>query len=458
MIVLDDTIAAVSTPPGESGIGIVRLSGKGAVEIAGRLFRSPKGKDLVEVPSHTIHYGYIVSPDGSDIMDEVLLSVMKAPHTFTREDVVEINCHGGILPIRRVLEAVIGEGARLAGPGEFTLRAFMNGRIDLSQAEATIDLIRAKTEQSGRIALEQLSGGLSKRITGFREILADTSARIEAYIDFPEEDLELSGEAGILESVDYLIRELERLSKSYEGGRFFREGVSVAIVGRPNVGKSSLLNAMMGSDRAIVTDVPGTTRDIIEEYINLNGIPLRIMDTAGIREARNLAESEGVRRSLRAIEGADIVLTLFDSSRPLSEEDRHVMERVRGKKCILVLNKSDLVAELNEAELPDEVPRVGMSAKTLDGLESLKAEIERTLLREVCLSEGVVITNLRHRIAIDRACDALRRGMDAITSRKPYEIIALELRDALDGLGEIVGSVTTEDILNRIFAEFCIGK
>ena len=458
MMNLEDTIAAISTPLGEGGIAIVRLSGKKAIEIAEKVFRPKKERALHTVRSHSMLYGHIIETGTETVIDEVLLSVMKAPHTYTREDVVEINCHGGMLPTRKVLETVLQAGARLAEPGEFTFRAFMNGRIDLSQAEATIDLIRAKTERSGRIALEQLSGRLSEKITLYRDQVAEITAHIEAYIDFPEEELELDTKEEILGKIQEIVAALEALSATYEEGRLFREGLAVAIVGRPNVGKSSLLNALMERDRAIVTELPGTTRDVIEEYISINGIPVRIMDTAGIRETHDLAESEGVRRSLQAIEGADLILTVLDASVPLGKEDQYILERIKGRKSILVLNKTDLSQRLDEEGLPPDIPKVRISAKHGDGLEELKKAIEHSVVHDAAASEGIMITNLRHKQAIDTAKEALLRARAAIEASQPYEIIALELRDSLDRLGEIVGAVTTDDILNMIFSQFCIGK
>ncbi len=455
---LEDTIVAISTPSGEGGIGIVRLSGRDAISIASRIFHSPRGKSPAKTGSHTILYGYITNPETLTPVDEVLLSVMRAPHSYTLEDVVEINCHGGMLPLRKVLELTAKEGARLAEPGEFTFRAFMNGRIDLSQAEATIDLIRAKTDKSRRLAIEQLSGVLSEKITSTKNTIVGICAHIEAYIDFPEEELDLQTRTELCRKTDEVILQLRKLSSTYDEARFFREGLSVAIIGRPNVGKSSLLNALIERERAIVTELPGTTRDIIEECLNINGLPLRIMDTAGIREAHNLAESEGVRRSLLAIDGADLVLAMFDISLPLRDEDFGIIEKIRDRKSIIVLNKADLPHTVREDLFPEDLPMVRISAKTGDGIDSLKKEVEARIFKSGSPSDGVMITNLRHKLALDQAAESLSRASDAIKNEMPYEITALELRDGLDRLGEIVGETTTEDILNMIFSRFCIGK
>lgn len=458
---LDDTIAAISTPLGEAGIGIVRISGRDAINIADRLFFSPKGKRLYSASSHTITYGFIRDPLTGDLIDEVLISVMKAPNTYTREDIVEINCHGGFFPLRKTLELVLREGARLSEPGEFTKRAFLNGRIDLTQAEAVADLIRAKTEASQRVAIEQLKGGLSGKITKLIDRLTELCANMEAYIDFPDEDIEPATLDAINAELTSIIDKLERLSKTYEEGRFLREGVNVAIVGKPNVGKSSLLNALLERDRAIVTEFPGTTRDVIEELLNIKGLLVRVMDTAGIREAHEMAEREGVRRSLQAIDDSDLVIVVIDGSRPLSDEDLYIIEKVRekGKRFIVGINKADLCPSVATFAMHPLPLTLNISAKTGQGLEELKeAIINISLVGAKGESEGLIVANLRHKTAIDNAITSLRKASQDMMNSQPGEIIALSLRDGLDYLGEIVGAVTTEDILNRVFSQFCIGK
>ncbi|MEK7197633.1 MAG: tRNA uridine-5-carboxymethylaminomethyl(34) synthesis GTPase MnmE, partial [Nitrospirota bacterium] len=455
---LDDTIAAISTPLGEGGIGIVRLSGKDAFKIADRLFHSPKGKKISDTPSHRIIYGFVKDPSTNDTVDEVLVSVMRSPNTYTREDIVEINCHGGMLPLRKVLELVIREGARLADPGEFTKRAFLNGRLDLSEAEAVIDLIRAKTDEAGRIALEQLKGRLSVKILKLREALTQICTFVEAYIDFPEEEIEISSKKEMLESTGSILAELESLLKTYEEGRFFREGLGAAIVGRPNVGKSSLLNALLQEDRAIVTNMPGTTRDIIEEYLNINGLPLRIIDTAGIRESHDMAEREGVKRSLKAIEDADLVIAVVDGSEPLKNEDFEVLGKIKGKNAIIAINKSDLISPKERESRRAEVASalfsyasqiISISALKEDGLEELKDTIFSSCVKNWKeQKEGIIITNLRHKIAIQAAYDSLGNALKSMETNQPVEITAIDLREALDRIGEIVGAVTTDDILN----------
>lgn len=455
----DDTITAISTPLGEGGIGIVRLSGINALQIIDSLFISPKGKTIPQAKSHSIMYGEIHDAETGNVIDEVLVSVMRAPDTYTREDVVEVNCHGGMLPLRKVLESVLKKGARLAMPGEFTQRAFMNGRIDLVQAEAVIDVIRSKTDESRRIALEQLSGGLSEEITDIRDSLTGICAHIEAFLDFPEDEIEPETEETLLDRSGILYKRLDKLVGTYEDGRFYREGLSVAIVGRPNVGKSSLLNALLEKDRAIVTDVPGTTRDVIEEYLNINGLPVRIIDTAGIRESHDAPEQEGVRRSLRAIDDADLVISVFDGSTGLHEEDKEVIRRMNGKNTIMVINKSDLAVVVSDKDLSSGYPVVRLSAKEGEGIDALKDTVtEQTLKGGREHREGVILTNMRHKVSIERARDAVRRGRERLKEHGPLEIVAIEFRDALQGLGEVVGVVTTDDILNKIFSDFCIGK
>jgi tRNA modification GTPase len=460
----DDTIAAISTPLGEGGIGIVRMSGKDSLTIAGQIFLSPKNKLLKEIKSFHLTYGYILDPLTGGKVDEVLLSLMRSPYSYTKEDVVEINCHGGMISLMKILELVLGLGARLADPGEFTKRAFINGRIDLSQAEAVLDLIRSKTDESRRIALAQLQGGLSEKITSLRDRVMDVCVNIEAYIDFPEDEIETASKQDLRTSLQDISHTLQMLVKTYDEARFFREGLSTAIVGRPNVGKSSVLNALLQKDRAIVTETPGTTRDTIEEYLNIRGLPLRIMDTAGIRDVKDLAEKEGVKRSLQSIVNSDLVIALFDRSEPLQEEDFEVLRKIKDRTTIFVLNKSDLPAAFERTSFSAFIPTpspllLNISATRGDGIEELKDAIFSSCLKNWKEErEGVVVTNLRHKTAIQHAQASLVNAMQALTENQPIEIIALELRDSLDKLGEIVGAITTEDILERIFNEFCIGK
>lgn len=454
-----DTIAAISTPLGEGGIGIIRISGKDAISIANKIFRSPKGVNLQDVKTHTIHYGFIVDPVTQEKVDEVLVTVMRAPHTYTREDVVEINCHGGYITLKRILDIVLAQGARLAEPGEFTKRAFLRGRIDLSQAESVIDLIRAKTEQAQKIALEHLSGKLSHKINELRDRLMRVCAHVEAYIDFPEEDIDGLTQEEIQSEINSVKEEIKKLIEGYEEGKIYREGLTTAIVGKPNVGKSSLLNALLMKDRAIVTEIPGTTRDIIEEYVNIKGMPLKIVDTAGIRQTHDLVEAEGIKRSLRAASEAELVLLVLDSSRPIDSLDEEIINKVIHKKVIVVVNKKDIKSK--EFQIPNSLkdkPMVEISALKGEGIEELKELIFNTTISGKYEQEGLIVTKLRHKLALDKALEALNNALQSFKEKEPLEITAMFLREALSFLGQIVGVVTTEEILNLIFSEFCIGK
>lgn len=450
----EDTIAAISTAPGEAAIGIVRLSGKDALKIAERVFISPTGRALST--SHRICYGCIIDPDTGEQIDEALVTFMKAPRTYTREDIVEINCHGGFIATRRVLELLLRNGARAAEPGEFTKRAFLNGRIDLTQAEAVLDLIRAKTDKAERLAMAQLKGALRRKITPLREKLIDISAQIEAQIDFPEEDIEPTQAKEIQSEINAVINDLSALLKTYDEGRLFREGLKTAIIGRPNVGKSSLLNALLEAERAIVTELPGTTRDVIEEYLNLKGLPVRIMDTAGIRQAHDMAEAEGVRRSLCALEDADAAIVVIDSSVPLHKEDIEVLEKVGAKPHIVALNKCDLPEA--DISLPEGHNAIRISAKTGEGIDALKEAVFNLCIKETAADGDAVLTNARHKVATEDAIQCLEAALSALSSGLPLEIVALELKGAVQSLSALIGAITADDVLNRIFSRFCIGK
>lgn len=456
----NDTIAAISTPVGQGGIGIVRISGPRSLEIAETIFRSVKAAPLADKRSGLLLYGHIVNPADNTSVDEVLLAVMRSPNSYTKEDVVEINCHGGMISVKRTLETVLAQGARLADPGEFTKRAFLNGRINLTQAEAVFDVITAKTEESMKLALEQLQGGLSDKLADIRNKLIDISASAEAYIDFPEDDIETKTSLQISERLAGIIEDLDSLSATFLEARFFREGLAVAIVGRPNVGKSSLLNVLLKKDRAIVTELPGTTRDLIEDYLNISGLPIRIMDTAGIRNSEELVEKEGIRRSLDAINKADFIIALLDGSAPLEEDDLQLMELIRGKKAVIVINKSDLPAKISLEGIREKGREyLFVSALSGEGVEKLKSAIFHSNLRNWAEErEGVVVTNIRHKTALDKTSSALGRALGLFLADQPLEFFSIELRDALDNLGEITGTVTTEDILDKIFSTFCIGK
>ncbi|GAK48818.1 tRNA modification GTPase TrmE [Candidatus Moduliflexus flocculans] len=456
----DDTIAAISTAPGEGGIGIVRLSGIRALQIASQLFRGSRQFDIASVPTHSLHYGHIVHPVSEEWLDEALLAVMRAPHSYTREDVVEIQCHGGMLPLRNILDAALTCGARLATPGEFTKRAYLNGRIDLAQAESVIDIIRAKTDAGLQLAVKQLQGKLSAQVRELRDALQQLLAEIEASIDFSDDDIELISFAQIQCELRRCLDELSRLLATAREGKIVRDGLSLAIVGKPNVGKSSLLNLLLQEERAIVTPIPGTTRDAIEEYINLSGIPIRLIDTAGIRDTDDHVERIGVERTRQIIQQADMAICLFDRSTPLTAEDRKFAEFVADNDKLIVLNKADLPAQWDVADILNlfaaPVSPIELSITQHLGVDALKqAMVERVL--DVPL-ESVAVTNARHKQALSAAQASLRHAEQSAQAEMSPEFLAVDLRDALRHLGDITGETTTDDILDRIFSTFCIGK
>jgi tRNA modification GTPase len=452
-----DTICAVSTPLGNGGIGIIRVSGKDAIGIASKIFRSRNDRKIESAASHTLHYGHIIDPATEEMVDEVLVSVMRAPATYTRENVVEINCHGGMMPLWRTVALLIAAGARQAEPGEFTKRAFLSGRIDLAQAEAVMDIIRSKTELSLRAANEQMLGGLSSEVGALRERIVSLLASVEAGIDFPEEDIETATNSSLADEVTHNLTSIDALLSSGAYGRILRDGLATAIVGRPNVGKSSLLNALLKQDRAIVTEIPGTTRDVLEEYLNVSGIPLRILDTAGIRHTHDRIEQEGVRRSLAAIGSADIVLVVLDGSEALSDEDKRVLSEVKEKKAIAVINKSDLPRRMEKLEWPPV--QVTVSCRTGAGLDDLRQSIfEMVMQGAVMAGEHAWAVNQRHKTALEQTRESLQKARESAVSGLSPEFIALDLRGALDSIGLITGATYTEDILEKIFSDFCIGK
>lgn len=462
----DDTIAAISTPLGEGGIGIVRLSGPQALEIVEGVFHSPRGISLKEVPTHTIHYGFIIDPATETRVDEVLVSVMRAPRTYTREDVVEINCHGGIIPLRRVLELALKQGARAAAPGEFTKRAFLNGRISIDQAEAVLDIIRAKTDLGLELSLERLEGRFSRPIKELRERLLGLLAGIEVGIDFPDYEEEALPRGRLRAGLEEALRQVEYFLNHGRDGRIIREGLEVAIVGRPNVGKSTLLNSLLQENRAIVTPVPGTTRDRIEGWIELEGVPFKLIDTAGVREVQNEDEVEriGVELALSAAEGADLILFMLNLSEPLAEEDGAIARRLRGKRTILLLNKLDLgrgfsVEEALRALRIEPEAILEISAKFGDGLEELKKGLVE-LVWEGRLEprEGLFLLNIREKDLLGRTREALQQALADARAGVTPDLLAIDLEEALEVLGELTGENLSEEVIERIFSDFCVGK
>lgn len=453
----DDTIAAIATPPGEGGIGIVRLSGPDSISIVHSVFVSSRGRDIRTARGRVFH-GTIRDARGA--IDEALVHVMRAPHSYTAEDVVEINCHGGAAPLRTVLELVLSRGARLATPGEFTKRAFLNGRIDLVQAEAVIDRIQARTDAALRAASAAADGVLSRSIRELREVLIDALARVESAIDFPDDDLPELVDSALRSRLDDALARMRELLATAEAGRLYREGASVAIVGRPNVGKSSLFNALLRDARAIVTSVPGTTRDLLEEVITISGVPVRLSDTAGLRESSDEVEQIGIGRARAALENADIIMVVLDVSEPLNDGDRDILQEsaALGRPTILALNKSDLLpahAGIDENKWPAVACRV--SAKTGDGLHGLEDALGKLLLGggAVAPDQGL-ITRVHQKDSVRRAAEALERMLQNYGASP--EFLSIDLREALDALGEITGETTPDDVLDRIFSSFCIGK
>lgn len=452
-----ETIVAPATPPGEGGVGIVRLSGPKAVDFLGLVF---KGKTpSASMKSHHLYHGHLVNRDDKHV-DEVLAVVMKAPHSYTGEDVVEVHCHGGTQILRNVLDLFLGTGASMATPGEFTQRAFLNGRMDLAQAEAVVDVIKARSERAGRVAMDQLDGHLSQKIYHFSSQLKNSLALVEAHIDFPDDEVGALDLPGLLAPVRELSREMSALASSFDVGRALREGVNVLILGRPNVGKSSLMNALLGESRSIVTEVAGTTRDTLEEQLVLGGFPVRLVDAAGVRDTLDLVEQEGVRRAREKALSADLVLMVVDGGCPLVDEDFLALELCQPEKTLVVINKSDQVQVCDLATLSGYPHRVAVSAKHGQGLAELRSAVVERLGCDATLAgdEGVVITERRHRDALLQAISGLDAVVASVDALAPLECLAMELREALAALGQITGETTPDEILDQIFSQFCIGK
>ena len=457
---IDDTIAAIATAPGEGGIGIIRISGEKSLQVAQSIFKSKSGKMIKDYNARTLIYGTVV--DNEKVIDEVLVAYMKGPNSYTAEDVIEINCHGGFISVKKILELILSKGVRLAEAGEFTKRAFLNGRIDLSQAEAIIDVIKSKTDMAHEVAQSQLEGSLAKKIKDLRMNVTEVLAHLEVSIDFAEEDVEEITYQTLEEKALELRNEIKKLYDTAESGKILRDGLKTVIVGKPNVGKSSLLNSILGENRAIVTDIAGTTRDVIEEFVNIKGIPLKIVDTAGIRETEDVVEKIGVEKSRESFSTADLVIMVLDASRKLSEEDMEILESLKNKKTIVLLNKMDLEPRIELEKIEEFVNSediIKISALKHQGIEELQDKIEAMVYHgSVKNSSNLMITNSRHKDALFKAYESINDAISAIEQRMPYDFIEVDFKNIWDYLGYINGDTVREDLLDTIFANFCIGK
>ncbi|SHJ84928.1 tRNA modification GTPase trmE [Hathewaya proteolytica DSM 3090] len=459
-----DTIASVATSIGEAGISIIRVSGKDSLKIVGKIFKSKNGEDINQMKTYTMRYGFIVDDMGNEI-DEVIVSFMKGPRSFTAEDTVEINCHGGVVVTSCVLEQVIKSGARLAEPGEFTKRAFLNGRIDLSQAEAVIDIIQAKTKLSAQTAIRQSKGMISREIQELRENILDIIAKIEATVDYPEEDLEEVTNEMATEEIKVLINKIDNLLVKADEGRIIRQGIRLVIVGKPNVGKSSLLNALLKEKRAIVTDIPGTTRDVIEEFINIDGVPVQVVDTAGIRDTEDVIEKIGVEKSKEKIGESDLIIFMLDTSRKIDNEDKEIFNYIKDKKYVVLLNKVDLFSEQDkDAALCEdfimsmEAKKYFISAKTGQGIDMLKHIIKDMFFKGQIDTDDIFITNNRHKEALVKSRENLCNALETLSNCFAIDLASIDLRNSWSDLGQITGDTMEEDIVHKIFSKFCLGK
>ncbi len=456
-----DTITSISTPMGEGAIGIVRLSGPQAIEIGDKLY---KGKyKLAEVDSHTINYGHIVDPETNEVVEEVMISVLRAPKTFTREDIIEINCHGGILTINRVLELTMTHGARMAEPGEYSKRAFLNGRIDLSQAEAVMDFIRSKTDRASKVAMNQIEGRLSDLIKRQRQSILEILAQVEVNIDYPEyDDVEDATTEFLLEQSKNIKAEIDKLLETGAQGKIMREGLSTVIVGKPNVGKSSMLNNLIQDNKAIVTEVAGTTRDVLEEYVNVRGVPLRLVDTAGIRDTEDIVEKIGVERSRKALSQADLILFVLNYNEPLTKEDRTLFEVIENEDVIVIVNKTDLVQQLNIEEVQEMIgnkPLIQTSMLKQEGIDELEIQIRDLFFGgDVQNQDMTYVSNSRHIALLKQARHAIQDAIDAAESGVPMDMVQIDLTRTWEILGEIIGESASDELINQLFSQFCLGK
>ena len=455
------TIAAISTAPGIGGIGIVRISGENTYQVLQKIFKPKKKIDFHQIEGYRIRYGYIMEQD--KMIDEVLVSFFKAPNSYTAEDLCEINSHGGTYVVQKILELCLENGAELAEPGEFTKRAFLNGRMDLSQAEAVIDVIHAKTEKESKASIHQLEGSLSEDIKKIRDLLMSIMIEVEVSIDYPEYDVEEVSHNKAKAVLNQVKEELERLKMSFETGKIIKEGINVALIGKPNAGKSSLLNAILREERAIVTDIEGTTRDIIQESVSIKGIPINIIDTAGIRNSDNKVEQIGIERSRKSANEADLIIAIFDGSKELTKEDNEILEIMRNRKCIIVLNKMDISVEssikekLEKENLASAI--IEISAKNRQGIDKIYNEIERLFkLDEIRLENDTIITNVRHKNIITNAIEETKEAMEANEQNLPIDMVGMYIKDIMEELGKITGESVSDEIIKEIFAKFCLGK
>jgi len=456
---MEDTIAAIATAPGEGGIGIIRISGENSKSVLKKIFKPANPASL---ENRKMAYGNIVDPTTEKIVDEVLCVYMKSPKTYTMEDVVEINCHGGMVPLRKTLELVLSNGARIAEPGEFTKRAFLNGRLDLSQAEAVIDLIKAKTDRTFDVALNQLEGVFSGTIKEIRKKLVDILVNLTVNIDYPDEDIEQITYEKLGLDLSNVLDDIEKLLSSADTGRIIREGLAVSIIGKPNVGKSSLMNSLLKETRAIVTEIPGTTRDTIEENISIKGIPVKLTDTAGIRETSDVIEKIGIEKSKESFNQADLVIFILDSSRELEDEDLEIMDLINPEKTIILLNKIDLIQKIKKEEILEKMPGVTLietsMAKRMGIDEIEKKIVDLVYGGKISQNNNAMVTNVRHKDILEKSRQSISDAINMVNLHEALEFIEIDVNSAYESLGEIIGETVQDDIINEVFARFCLGK